>query len=118
MFQLFSQPHQNSLILHAFMDLFCSFVRVNLFSDKVIMFVIALLLKCITILNNSFSSFTNLLSSLAFFLQVPRKMILQVYNILHVMLKGGRDCEFYHRYGRHGWKLEICFHPPKPLYHD
>ncbi|KAG1348014.1 putative protein NAP1 [Cocos nucifera] len=27
-------PHQNSLILHAFMDLFCSFVRVNLFSDK------------------------------------------------------------------------------------
>lgn len=29
------QPHQNSLILHAFMDLFCSFVRVNLFSEKV-----------------------------------------------------------------------------------
>ncbi|BAF24320.2 Os08g0544500, partial [Oryza sativa Japonica Group] len=55
-------PHQNSLILHAFMDLFCSFVRVNLFSDK-----------------------------------IPRKMILQVYNILHIMLKGGRDCEFYHR---------------------
>ncbi|CAD6343994.1 unnamed protein product [Miscanthus lutarioriparius] len=55
-------PHQNSLILHSFMDLFCSFVRVNLFSDK-----------------------------------MPRKMILQVYNILHVMLKGGRDCEFYHR---------------------
>ncbi|AQK38748.1 brick3 [Zea mays] len=55
-------PHQNSLILHAFMDLFCSFVRVNLFSDK-----------------------------------MPRKMILQVYNILHIMLKGGRDCEFYHR---------------------
>ncbi|RVX02685.1 Protein NAP1 [Vitis vinifera] len=27
-------PHQNSLILHAFMDLFCSFVRVNLFSEK------------------------------------------------------------------------------------
>ncbi|CAD6270767.1 unnamed protein product [Miscanthus lutarioriparius] len=54
-------PHQNSLILHSFMDLFCSFVRVNL-SDK-----------------------------------MPRKMILQVYNILHVMLKGGRDCEFYHR---------------------
>ncbi|KAL5232560.1 hypothetical protein ABZP36_031336 [Zizania latifolia] len=55
-------PHQNSLILHAFIDLFCSFVRVNLFSDK-----------------------------------LPRKMILQVYNILHIMLKGGRDCEFYHR---------------------
>lgn len=30
----FFQPHQNSLILHAFMDLFCSFVRVNLFSEK------------------------------------------------------------------------------------
>ncbi|WOL02928.1 putative protein NAP1 isoform X1 [Canna indica] len=55
-------PHQNSLILHAFMDLFCSFVRVNLFSDK-----------------------------------IPRKMMLQVYNLLHTMLKGGRDCEFYHR---------------------
>ncbi|KAK4798637.1 hypothetical protein SAY86_030963 [Trapa natans] len=27
-------PHQNSLILHAFMDLFCFFVRVNLFSEK------------------------------------------------------------------------------------
>ncbi|KAJ6386618.1 hypothetical protein OIU78_016527, partial [Salix suchowensis] len=27
-------PHQNSLILHAFMDLFCSFARVNLFSEK------------------------------------------------------------------------------------
>lgn len=55
-------PHQNSLILHAFMDLFCSFVRVNLFSDK-----------------------------------IPRKMILQVYNLLHAMSRGGRDCEFYHR---------------------
>lgn len=28
------QPHQNSLILHAFMDLICAFVRVNLFSEK------------------------------------------------------------------------------------
>lgn len=55
-------PHQNSLILHAFMDLFCSFVRVNLFSDK-----------------------------------IPRKMILQTYNLLYAMSKGGRDCEFYHR---------------------
>ena len=34
-------------------------------------------------------------------------MILQVYNILHVMLKGGRDCEFYHRYGCYDWKLEV-----------
>ncbi|URE44166.1 Membrane-associated apoptosis protein [Musa troglodytarum] len=55
-------PHQNSLILHAFMDLFCSFVRVNLFSDK-----------------------------------IPRKMMLQLYNMLHTILKGGRDCELYHR---------------------
>ncbi|CAD6343997.1 unnamed protein product [Miscanthus lutarioriparius] len=47
-------PHQNSLILHSFMDLFCSFVRVNLFSDK-----------------------------------MPRKMILQVYNILHGIFLGG-----------------------------
>ncbi|XP_039139762.1 probable protein NAP1 [Dioscorea cayenensis subsp. rotundata] len=55
-------PHQNALILHAFMDLFCSFVRVNLFSDK-----------------------------------IPRKMMIQVYNILHAMSRGGRDCDFYHR---------------------
>ncbi|KAL5731384.1 histone chaperone [Ranunculus cassubicifolius] len=55
-------PHQNSLILHAFMDLFCSFVRVNLFSEK-----------------------------------LPRKMMLQVYNLMHAMLRSGRDCEFYHR---------------------
>ncbi|KAL7089703.1 hypothetical protein ACP275_13G199800 [Erythranthe tilingii] len=55
-------PHQNSLILHAFMDLFCSFVRVNLFSDK-----------------------------------IPRKMILQTYNLLHAMARNDRDCDFYHR---------------------
>ncbi|KAA3466104.1 protein NAP1 [Gossypium australe] len=55
-------PHQNSLILHAFMDLFCSFVRVNLFSEK-----------------------------------LPRKMMLQVYNLLHAMSRNDRDCDFYHR---------------------
>ncbi|KAL2473933.1 Protein NAP1 [Forsythia ovata] len=55
-------PHQNSLILHAFMDLFCSFVRVNLFSEK-----------------------------------VPRKMMLQAYNLLHAMARNDRDCDFYHR---------------------
>ncbi|KAM1792377.1 hypothetical protein FF1_036107 [Malus domestica] len=54
-------PHQNSLILHAFMDLFCSFVRVNLFSEK-----------------------------------MPRKMMLQMYNLLHSMSRD-RDCDFYHR---------------------
>eukprot|EP00252_Welwitschia_mirabilis_P021329 TRINITY_DN5452_c0_g1_i3.p1 TRINITY_DN5452_c0_g1~~TRINITY_DN5452_c0_g1_i3.p1 ORF type:complete len:1244 (-),score=247.08 TRINITY_DN5452_c0_g1_i3:983-4714(-) len=55
-------PHQNSLILNAFMDLFCAFVRVNLFSSK-----------------------------------VPRKMIVQIYNLLHTILRSGRDYEFYHR---------------------
>uniref|UniRef100_A0A1D1YCP6 Protein NAP1 n=1 Tax=Anthurium amnicola TaxID=1678845 RepID=A0A1D1YCP6_9ARAE len=55
-------PHQNSLILHAFMDLFCSFIRVNLYSDK-----------------------------------IPRKMFLQMYNLLHSMSRSGRDFEFYHR---------------------
>ncbi|KAF6160665.1 hypothetical protein GIB67_019605 [Kingdonia uniflora] len=55
-------PHQNSLILHAFMDFFCSFVRANLFFEK-----------------------------------IPRKMMLQIYNLLHSMLRNGRDCEFYHR---------------------
>ncbi|CAI0401810.1 unnamed protein product [Linum tenue] len=58
-------PHQNSLILHAFMDLFCSFVRVNLFSEK---------------------------ASL-----IPRKMMLQVYNLLHAISRNDRDCDFYHR---------------------
>ncbi|KAL1537567.1 histone chaperone [Salvia divinorum] len=55
-------PHQNSLILHAFMDLFCSFIRVNLFSEK-----------------------------------IPRKMMLQTYNLLHSMARNDRDCDFYHR---------------------
>ncbi|KAL2344703.1 hypothetical protein Fmac_005988 [Flemingia macrophylla] len=55
-------PHQNSLILHAFMDLFCSFVRVNLLSQK-----------------------------------MPRKMLLQTYNLLHAMSRNERDCDFYHR---------------------
>uniref|UniRef100_A0A7N0UFV9 Protein NAP1 n=1 Tax=Kalanchoe fedtschenkoi TaxID=63787 RepID=A0A7N0UFV9_KALFE len=55
-------PHQNSLILHAFMDLFCSFVRVNLCAEK-----------------------------------IPRKMILQVYNLLHATTQSERDCDFYHR---------------------
>ncbi|KAI7999629.1 Protein NAP1 [Camellia lanceoleosa] len=55
-------PHQNSLILHAFMDLFCAFVRVNLFAEK-----------------------------------LPRKMMLQMYNLLHAMLRNDRDCDFYHR---------------------
>ncbi|KAG6753387.1 hypothetical protein POTOM_043455 [Populus tomentosa] len=59
-------PHQNSLILHAFMDLFCSFVRVNLLSEK-----------------------------------IPRKMMLQMYNLLHAMSRNDRDCDFYHRYGIH-----------------
>ncbi|KAI9381541.1 hypothetical protein POPTR_015G124500v4 [Populus trichocarpa] len=55
-------PHQNSLILHAFMDLFCSFIRVNLFSEK-----------------------------------IPRKMMLQMYNLLHAMSRKDSDCDFYHR---------------------
>ncbi|XAR56074.1 hypothetical protein NMG60_11036384 [Bertholletia excelsa] len=55
-------PHQNSVILHAFMDLFCAFVRVNLFAEK-----------------------------------IPRKMLLQTYNLLHAMTHNDRDCDFYHR---------------------
>ncbi|URE44163.1 Membrane-associated apoptosis protein [Musa troglodytarum] len=30
-------------------------------------------------------------------LRIPRKMMLQLYNMLHTILKGGRDCELYHR---------------------
>ncbi|CAO2814561.1 unnamed protein product [Amaranthus hypochondriacus] len=55
-------PHQNSFILHAFMDLFCSFVRVNLLFEK-----------------------------------IPGKMLLQMYNLLHGILRNDRDCDFYHR---------------------
>ncbi|XP_052201269.1 protein NAP1 isoform X2 [Diospyros lotus] len=44
------------------MDLFCAFIRVNLFAEK-----------------------------------IPRKMMLQIYNILHAMLHDDRDCDFYHR---------------------
>ncbi|PON42584.1 Nck-associated protein [Parasponia andersonii] len=55
-------PHQNAVILHAFMDLFCLFVRVNLFSEK-----------------------------------MPRKMMLQMYNLMHAMSRDDRDCDFYHR---------------------
>ncbi|XP_020589634.1 probable protein NAP1 isoform X1 [Phalaenopsis equestris] len=73
-------PHQNSLILHAFMDLFCSFVRVNLFSDK-----------------------------------IPRKMILQVYDLLYTITRGGRDCEFYHRLVQF---VDSYDHPLKGLQED
>ncbi|VFQ97446.1 unnamed protein product [Cuscuta campestris] len=55
-------PNQNSLILHAFMDLVCAFVRVNLFSEK-----------------------------------IPRKMLLQTYNLLHATSRNNRDCDLYHR---------------------
>ncbi|EXC24779.1 hypothetical protein L484_018493 [Morus notabilis] len=66
-------PHQNSLILHVFMDLFCSFVRVNLFSEK-----------------------------------MPRKMMLQTYNLLHAMARDERDCDFYHRLVQ----FVDCYDPP------
>ncbi|KAG0587429.1 hypothetical protein KC19_2G163800 [Ceratodon purpureus] len=55
-------PNQNPLLLRVFMDLFCSFVRVNLLADK-----------------------------------VPRKMLLQMYNLTHTMMKSGRDYGAYHR---------------------
>ncbi|XP_024527538.1 protein NAP1 isoform X1 [Selaginella moellendorffii] len=55
-------PHQNPIVLHAFMNLFCAFVKVNLYADK-----------------------------------IPRKMLLQLYNLTHTILKSGRDYEFYHR---------------------
>ncbi|MCO5573135.1 hypothetical protein L7F22_026900 [Adiantum nelumboides] len=55
-------PNQNPLILHAFMNLFCLYVRLHLLSAK-----------------------------------VPRKMLLQTYNLTHTFLKNGRDYEFYHR---------------------
>ena len=29
--------------------------------------------------------------------QVPRKMLLQTYNLTHTLVKNGRDYEFYHR---------------------
>ncbi|KAJ6386609.1 hypothetical protein OIU78_016519 [Salix suchowensis] len=75
-------PHQNSLILHAFMDLFCSFVRVNLISEK-----------------------------------IPRKMMLQMYNLLHVMSRNDRDCDFYHRLKLGGiqWRMQSADESMVPL---
>lgn len=32
-------------------------------------------------------------------IQIPRKMMLQMYNLLHAMSRNDRDCDFYHRYG-------------------
>ncbi|XP_024388834.1 probable protein NAP1 isoform X3 [Physcomitrium patens] len=55
-------PNQNPLLLRVFMELFCSFVRVNLLADK-----------------------------------VPRKMLLQMYNLVHTIMKSGRDYGAYHR---------------------
>ncbi|KAK8946950.1 putative protein NAP1 [Platanthera zijinensis] len=37
------------------------------------------------------------LSSTVITLLMPRKMILQVYDLLYSITTGGRDCEFYHR---------------------
>ncbi|KAK9156253.1 hypothetical protein Sjap_003733 [Stephania japonica] len=37
------------------------------------------------------------LSSTVITLLLPRKMLLQMYNLLHTMLRSGRDCDFYHR---------------------
>lgn len=112
-FSFLWQPHQNSLILHAFMDLFCSFVRVNLFSDKAtalffafVFFpsIFAFYYPLIIIVHTDCYIALVLLYSLFVFqhempfsLQIPRKMILQVYNLLHTISRGGRDCEFYHR---------------------
>jgi NCK-associated protein 1 len=31
-----------------------------------------------------------------FFDKVVRKMVVQIYNLLHTMLRSGRDYEFYH----------------------
>eukprot|EP00249_Psilotum_nudum_P015741 c25499_g1_i2 orf=223-4398(+) len=55
-------PHHNPLVLHAFMNLFCAFVRVHILSDK-----------------------------------IPRKMLLQVCNLTHIMLRSGQDHDSYHR---------------------
>ncbi|KAF5935974.1 hypothetical protein HYC85_027103 [Camellia sinensis] len=37
------------------------------------------------------------LSSTVITLLLPRKMMLQMYNLLHAMLRNDRDCDFYHR---------------------
>ncbi|KAK3006695.1 hypothetical protein RJ639_017589 [Escallonia herrerae] len=37
------------------------------------------------------------LSSTVITLLIPRKMLLQMYNLLHAMLRNDRDCDFYHR---------------------
>ncbi|KAJ4821990.1 histone chaperone [Turnera subulata] len=37
------------------------------------------------------------LSSTVITLLIPRKMMLQMYNLLHAMSRNDRDCDFYHR---------------------
>ncbi|KAK4487999.1 hypothetical protein RD792_003738 [Penstemon davidsonii] len=37
------------------------------------------------------------LSSTVITLLIPRKMMLQTYNLLHAMARNDRDCDFYHR---------------------
>ncbi|KAK6931923.1 Nck-associated protein 1 [Dillenia turbinata] len=37
------------------------------------------------------------LSSTVITLLIPRKMLLQMYNLLHCMIHNDRDCDFYHR---------------------
>lgn len=51
---IFLQPNQNPLLLRVFMDLFCSFVRVNLLADKVYLFftpVASYVCTCTTMLD-------------------------------------------------------------------
>ncbi|KAJ0982888.1 hypothetical protein J5N97_011143 [Dioscorea zingiberensis] len=37
------------------------------------------------------------LQNLEPWVMIPRKMMIQVYTVLHAMSRGGRDCDFYHR---------------------
>ncbi|KAK2995146.1 hypothetical protein RJ640_002399 [Escallonia rubra] len=86
-------PHQNSLILHAFMALFCSFARVNLFAEKASprnVYIFSLTLLCYWLAISHWFLLVNHST-------IPRKMLLQMYNLLHAMLRNDRDCDFYHR---------------------
>ncbi|GJN12494.1 hypothetical protein PR202_ga30776 [Eleusine coracana subsp. coracana] len=67
------------------------------FREQALRLILDLSSTVITLLLLIIPPFTKVIFFLNFCLQMPRKMILQVYNILHIMLKGGRDCEFYHR---------------------
>jgi len=98
------------------MDLFCSFIQVNLFYEK----VGGLCISCSFISFLRFCTFLLFKNLCAFMLssylantielrclvQIPRKMMLQMYNLLHTMPRNEKDSDSYHQHGIH-WLVQL-----------